>query len=58
VIQVAHSLDVVLGCDVAAVMEGGVVREAGPPGELLADPETVLSGLVDAEREGALKGPA
>ena len=34
-IQVAHSLDAVLSCDAAAVVEAGVVVEHGPPAELL-----------------------
>ena len=35
VIQIAHSLDSVLSCDAAAVVDAGVVVEHGPPGELL-----------------------
>ena len=48
VIQVAHSLNVVLACDVAAVMEGGVVVEAGPPGDLLADEGSALASMCRA----------
>lgn len=48
VVQVAHSLDVVLACDVAAVMEGGVVVETGPPGDLIGDPASALAAMCRA----------
>jgi ATP-binding cassette subfamily C (CFTR/MRP) protein 10 len=48
VIQVAHSLDAVLGCEAVAVMEGGRVVEAGTPGGLAGEAGSVLAGMVRA----------
>ena len=49
-IQVAHSLDAVLSCDAAAVVEAGVVVEHGPPGELL-----MMKGEGEGGKEGVLR---
>ncbi len=38
VLEVAHDLGAVVGCDEVAVMEGGQVVERGAPGELLGRP--------------------
>jgi len=57
VIQVAHSLEAVLGCDGVAVMEGGRVVEAGRPGDLMQRAGSALAGLARAagkRRKGAV----
>ena len=46
--QVAHRLEAVLDCDRVAVMDAGVVVEAGPPRALLTDPASRLSAMHQA----------
>ncbi len=45
-ITVAHRLDTVLDCDLLLVMGAGQVLEAGRPAQLLQDPASVLSDMV------------
>ncbi|KAK9825002.1 hypothetical protein WJX81_008465 [Elliptochloris bilobata] len=48
VLQVAHRLEAVLDSDRVAVMDSGVVVEAGAPRALLADPASRLSAIHQA----------
>jgi ATP-binding cassette, subfamily C (CFTR/MRP), member 1 len=47
IITIAHRLDTVIESDKVLVMEAGVLKESAPPNQLLADPESMFSKLVD-----------
>ncbi|KAG1674667.1 hypothetical protein FOA52_007191 [Chlamydomonas sp. UWO 241] len=47
IITIAHRLDTVIESDKVAVMEIGVLKECAPPRQLLADPNSMFSLLVD-----------
>ena len=55
VLSVAHRLHTVIDFDSIMVVDAGELVEYGSPAELLADPDSVFSSLVDAtgRREGA-----
>jgi ABC-type multidrug transport system fused ATPase/permease subunit len=56
VVQVAHALDAVLDADAVAVMDGGRVVEAGPPGDLVRRAGSVLGGMVKAAGKAVAVG--
>ncbi|KAG1658983.1 hypothetical protein FOA52_008685 [Chlamydomonas sp. UWO 241] len=61
VITIAHRLDVVIESDKVIVMETGVLKECAPPSQLLADPNSMFSLLVDRsgkQAAAALRGMA
>ncbi|KAG1659736.1 hypothetical protein FOA52_006006 [Chlamydomonas sp. UWO 241] len=47
IITIAHRLDTVIESDKVIVMETGVLKECAPPSQLLADPNSMFSLLVD-----------
>jgi len=53
---VAHRLEAVLDCDRVAVMDAGVVVEAGRPRALLADPASRLAQMRRSFHGGAAAG--
>ncbi len=54
--QVAHRLEAVLDCDRVAVMDAGVVVEAGRPATLLADPGSRLAQMRRSFHGGVAAG--
>ena len=44
-LQIAHRLESVMGCDQVAVMDKGRVVECGPPARLLGDANSHFSAL-------------
>uniref|UniRef100_A0A7S0R9V8 Uncharacterized protein n=1 Tax=Chlamydomonas leiostraca TaxID=1034604 RepID=A0A7S0R9V8_9CHLO len=58
IITIAHRLDTVIESDKVLVMEAGVLKESAGPSQLLADPESMFSKLVDKtgpQAAGALR---
>ena len=47
IITIAHRLDTVIESDKVLVMEAGVLKEQGPCTDLLANPDSMFSLLVD-----------
>mmetsp|Transcript_75324 Transcript_75324/g.152328 ORF Transcript_75324/g.152328 Transcript_75324/m.152328 type:complete len:258 (+) Transcript_75324:2-775(+) len=53
ILTIAHRLDNVIESDKVVVMEAGVLKECAPPSELLGNPESMFSKLVDKTGEQA-----
>lgn len=56
VLFICHRLHHIREFDRVVVMEQGRAVEAGPPGALLKDPGSVLSGMVKTAEVGTKKG--
>ncbi len=52
VITISHRFVAIADCDTAIVMSKGHIQESGPPGDLLAHPDSLFYALVHGDETG------